>query len=213
MVNAISALIRYLTCDSSVDEPAYNVTLKPSSNGMDYEVRSYGPRVAIVTDRGLDAFGRLADYIGVGGDPQNEGSVEIAMTAPVAIEMTAPVVMSEDGNMMFILPAEYDTLASAPLPLSEEVWLKELPPSQGAVHRYSGPMFPFISRWKSTNLIEELDDALTTKLEGEFDVEWWGYDPPMTFPMCRRNEVYVELTEEQVDELKAVYEDRRMLTL
>ena len=37
----------------------------------------------------------------------------------------------------------------------------------------------------------------------EGKVQFWGFNPPMTLANLRRNEVWLELTEEQVQALKA----------
>merc|ERR1712071_716826 len=137
-----------------LEEPGYDVLME-SNMGFAYEVRRYGSRVAIETVNDNRAFNRLAEYIGVGGTPQNNGSMAINMTAPVtidttapvtidmtapvvidmtepvvttpeSIDMTAPVVTSENGFMQFILPAEYEFVSQAPVPLSDEVWLVQL---------------------------------------------------------------------------------------
>ena len=44
----------------------------------------------------------------------------------------------------------------------------------------------------------EMGEAWT---EGK--AQFWGFNPPMTLPNLRRNEVWLELTQEQLDALKA----------
>ena len=147
----------------------------------------------------------------MGTDPQNEGSVSISMTAPVTIAMTAPVVTSGD-NMQFILPSKYDTIESAPIPTEDDVWLVELPPSNGAVHRFSG--------WVSDDDRIEISEKFMAHVcgslsehpcvDGAYKVEVLQYDAPFIPGFLRRNEVLVELTDDQVDELKDIF-SRRML--
>ena len=175
-------------------------------------------------------FRALAGYIGVFGSPENEGSESIRMTAPVVIEgsgagtpiaMTAPVVISttsntreEDGNnmhvdteqkvMKFILPAEYDDIAKIPKPTNPAVHIESIPPSVGAVHRYAGKMSEEHNRQMAIELADQLiKDGLSTISEEDAleHFQFWGYNPPFTIPMFRRNEVWMELTEGQVDHL------------
>ncbi len=95
---------------TGVAEPSFEMLLSRSSASIPYEIRQYGVRYAIETEyqvgRDGDGFRALAGYIGVGTQPQNEGSTSIAMTAPVVTEsvkgekiaMTAPVVTSSGGE-------------------------------------------------------------------------------------------------------------------
>ena len=99
-------------------EPKYEVVLTRNGGSVHYEIRSYGKRYvatfsflmmvairsisrfAIETPMGTpssesegrrSAFWRLAGYIGVMGEPQNEGASKIAMTAPVAMKPSEKV--------------------------------------------------------------------------------------------------------------------------
>lgn len=176
-------------------------------------------------------FGTLARYIGVFGNPQNEGSevmdtkggTPIAMTAPVVIDkksqgtpiaMTAPVVMENsndakgDKRMKFFLPAEYDDLSKIPKPTNPAVKIVEVPPAVGAVHRYNGSFSDKINEQKALELAAQLREDGVTRLDDEYtkqNFEFWGFNPPFTLPMFRRNEVWLELTPEEVDMLQQKY--------
>mmetsp|Transcript_5864 Transcript_5864/g.12757 ORF Transcript_5864/g.12757 Transcript_5864/m.12757 type:complete len:242 (-) Transcript_5864:105-830(-) len=218
------------------EEPAYTVQLDrsgASGASFPYEIRSYGQRFAIEASFDADGqdkspFMKLAGYIGVLSDPQNEGETKIAMTAPVAMQrddrdggekkkkgtpiaMTAPVAMQRDGGddsnkkMQFFLPSKYDSMDKIPKPTNPDVTVKTVPPSIGAVHRYSGTFSETKSKAKATQLIEQLkSDGLTSLDENKAldTYQFFGYNPPFTIPIFRRNEVFVELTAEQVEELK-----------
>ena len=209
----------------TVEEPKYEVIWK-HTEGVEYEIRRYGERFAAEThyddDKTDQPFMRLARYIGVFGTPENEGQETIAMTVPVVkkdptkIAMTAPVVESigEDGEkvMDFMLQAEYDSYDKIPRPTNPQVQIREIPPAVGVVHRYSGSQ----STEKASEMATEL--ALELQKNGlDLDVndvlesyQYWGYNPPFTLPMLRRNEVWVELTEDQVEQLVNGYDADQM---
>ena len=241
------------------EEPSYTVLLDrtlaaaSSSNRGDvrtpYEIRRYGTRYAIEAafddpsspgdnpeENTRSPFMKLAGYIGVMSDPQNESREGIAMTAPVAMQrdsgddggddkkkggekiaMTAPVAMHRDGGedassdggttkkkMQFFLPSKYDSLDKIPAPTNPDVTIAEVPPAVGAVHRYSGTFSEAKSRKKAKALVEALQaDGATVDVDRAMkEYQFWGYNPPFTIPIFRRNEVWIELSEEQVDMLK-----------
>ena len=231
------------------EEPSYTVLLDrtSTSNGysqtLPYEIRQYGTRFAIETafedstgdntgkEETRSPFMKLAGYIGVMSDPQNESKEGIVMTAPVAMQrgsdaneknkgekiaMTAPVAMHRDGNddnnkssggtkkMQFFLPSKYDSLDKIPTPTNPDVTIAEVPPALGAVHRYSGTFSETKSRKKAQALVEALqaDGAEVDTDKAMREYQFWGYNPPFTIPIFRRNEVWIELSQEQVDMLK-----------
>jgi hypothetical protein len=200
---------------ASVAEPAFDVLFKHSS-GVSYEIRQYGQRFAAEAPYDGDdgsSFKLLARYIGVFGTPENEGQQSIAMTAPVikeksapkAIAMTAPVIKSDsDQKMQFILPAEYDSMSKIPKPTNPAVTILEIPPAKGAVHRYSGSWSDESGRKMAKDLAAQLQkDGLSELTEEEVleRYQWWGFNPPFTLPMFRRNEIWVPLTDVQVEQL------------
>uniref|UniRef100_A0A7S2UQ64 SOUL heme-binding protein n=1 Tax=Attheya septentrionalis TaxID=420275 RepID=A0A7S2UQ64_9STRA len=215
-----------------VAEPAFDLLLKRGTNvATSYEIRRYGERFAAeveyMTGNGENSpFGQLAKYIGVFGTPENEGDEKIAMTAPVvmeqsnndsgtAISMTAPVVRAQTDKdtgkmkMQFMLPAKYDDMSKIPKPTNANIHIKELPPAVGAVHVYSGSFNPKKSRKIADQLTEQLqnDGVAITKETAMDNYQFWGYNPPFTIPALRRNEVWIELTEAQVDDLMQSFSD------
>lgn len=201
----------------TVEEPPYTILLDRSSLACGYQIREYGKRVAIETSMNQkegdrSPFMKLASYIGVMGEPANEGGESIAMTAPVMktsgnkagtkIAMTAPVVRDENV-MLFVLPKDYDSAAKAPKPIDSTVVIRELPPETGAVHRYSGSLASDFCAKKALELAEQLrKDGLD--IDDQTAIEshsFWGYNPPFTLPMFRRNEVWIPLTSGQVQTL------------
>ena len=207
----------------TVAEPAFEILMERASNFRNvktsYEIRKYGERFAAeVSYRDADdtgsPFRALAGYIGVFGKPENEGGESISMTAPVVIEggtpiaMTAPVVTENDDNgekiMKFVLPTEYDDISKIPKPTNPAVHIEEIPPQVGVVHRYAGSLSEETNREMATALADQL---MADGVEGITEdyvlqhYQFWGYNPPFTLPMFRRNEVWVELSQDQVDQL------------
>ena len=207
----------------TVAEPAFEILLERTSYARNvktsYEIRKYGERFAaeVAYDDSDDTgtpFKALASYIGVFGKPQNEGGESMSMTAPVVIEggtpiaMTAPVVMENSGNsektMKFVLPAEYDDMSKIPKPTNPAVHIEEIPPQVGVVHRFSGSLSDDKNQQMAKALADQLMADGVEGMSENFALEpfqFWGYNPPFTIPMLRRNEVWLELTEEQVDHL------------
>ena len=242
-----------------------------------YEIRRYGTRYAIEAafddpsapppsagdengsngrrdDGTRSPFLKLAGYIGVLSEAQNEGGEGIAMTAPVAmrggssggssgssgsedqksnkkkdqkkkgekIAMTAPVAMHREGDtseagaaaatggrrtIRFFLPSKYDSLEKIPAPTHPGVTVRTVPPAVGAVHCYSGTFAEDTSRGRARALVETLrKDGAEVDINAALNgYEFWGYNPPFTIPALRRNEVWVELSEEQVEKLTTMY--------
>ncbi|CAB9497273.1 SOUL heme-binding protein [Seminavis robusta] len=207
----------------SVAEPAFEVLLERAHGPVQttYEIRRYGERFAAETtytgDGDNSPFRLLAQYIGVFGNPQNEASESISMTAPVmksgseggtAIAMTAPVMRSAnhkegEKTMQFVLPAEYDELSKIPKPTNPKVHIKEIPPQVGAVHRYSGSMDDSHSEKTAMELAAQLrkDGVEISDADALRSYNFWGYNPPFCLPAFRRNEVWIELTTDQAEQL------------
>ena len=212
-----------------IEEPAFSVLLDRQGAALPYEIREYGTRFAIETYFGTDnadrpPFMKLAGFIGVGSAPKNDGGRAIAMTAPVAmqrdhsggqkISMTAPVVMEGEGGtdsgaprkMQFILPREFDAMDKIPKPSDPDVTVVEIPPSRGAVHRYSGRFSEKDARVKAEKLVAQLKADGLEKFDEKKALDthqFWGFNPPFTLPAFRRNEVWIELSKEDAKNLEA----------
>mmetsp|Transcript_19361 Transcript_19361/g.38688 ORF Transcript_19361/g.38688 Transcript_19361/m.38688 type:complete len:197 (+) Transcript_19361:315-905(+) len=183
---------------TGVAEPAYDVIFRSAKANV--ELRSYSTRFAIRTKCEADnkAFMSLAGYIGVTSSPQNSASAPIAMTAPVVKDGC-------DSTMSFILPEAFKSLEDVPRPTSPDVSVAEVPPAWGAVRAFSG--------WAPKEKAERERDALLEELRGrglarEEGAKWelWQYNPPFTIPFLRRNEVWVEMTREECEDVKANFE-------
>jgi hypothetical protein len=168
------------------------------------EIRQYGPRLAAETDMGPSsgieaeretAFMALAAFI----FGQNRQGPVVAMTAPVSVEkvtapiaMTAPVAMEpgEQGRVMrFFMPAEY-TLETLPRPGNDRVRIVTVPAQKLAVLRFSGEADDEQVAARKAELLAGLAGS---NWEAVGEPGFFGYDPPMTPPEQRRNEVFVEV--------------------
>lgn len=203
-----------------VAEPSFEVLYR-SSGAVAYEIRRYGTRFAAEAtfdpskDEDATPFRLLARYIGVFGNPENECSQSIAMTAPVVkqkpqqISMTAPVVKQtgKAGKMImsFLLPADMDDMSKIPKPTNEKVAIKSIPPATGAVYRYAGSQSTETTRDNAMLLGKQLqEDGI--QMDGERILsthQFWGYNPPFTLFFLRRNEVWLELSDDEVRHLTA----------
>ncbi|MBB4284409.1 SOUL family heme-binding protein [Roseospira goensis] len=190
---------------SRIEQPTYEVvdTLDDAT-----EVRRYAPRLAaearLPGGDGTMARGRafriLFDYIA----GANTGGRKIAMTTPVEsgrrsgqrIAMTTPVETAAGPGrggggyaMRFFLPASF-TLETAPAPTDDRVALVEIPAATVAVRRFTGLRgTPMVDRQKA-KLRQTLARA-ADRWQAQGTPVAWFYDPPMTLPFLRRNEVAV----------------------
>merc|ERR1712071_96449 len=206
---------------------------RPATAQMTYQIREYGIRFAAEVeyaggDRNTGSpFRALAKYIGVFGEAENEGVESMAMTAPVAMErkgtpmaMTAPVAMeknaSTDGGgktMKFFLPAEYDSMEKIPKPTNPNVKISEIPPQVGVVHRYSGSLSEQLHDEKAKALSAQLREDGIDRMTEEYVMEnyqFWGFNPPFTISMFRRNEVWLKLTQGEVEILQRKFKTEEL---
>jgi hypothetical protein len=186
----------------SIEQPEYAVL---SSSG-NREVRRYEARiVAETTGEGTreealnEAFSILAGYIFGGNVP----AARIAMTAPVTqsreaerIAMTAPVLQqkSEEGEpagwiVQFTMPTRY-RIDDLPRPTDGRVRIREVPPSTMAVIRFSGLARSNALQKKERELREFMAGE---KLDAAGEAVYAFYNPPLTPPPFRRNEVLIEV--------------------
>jgi hypothetical protein len=191
---------------SDVENAPY--TLIKSDDVQQIEVRNYDSMVLVSTSMSSDssngAFRKLFGYIT--GD--NEGAIEISMTAPVImddnnatkndiqkgaeISMTAPVFMNEsadNNSMSFVMPKDF-TLATTPKPTNPDVYVSELKDYKVAVIQFSGTLSDsnvekhtnILAAWMNENGYEAIGEPLNA-----------AYNGPLTLPMWRTNEVLIEV--------------------
>eukprot|EP00980_Cylindrotheca_fusiformis_P003702 scaffold821_cov122-Cylindrotheca_fusiformis.AAC.6 len=190
----------------SVAEPHFEVLLERQHHvDTSYEIRKYGRRFAATCsydDAGDEdsPFKALAGYIGVLGKPQNECEEEtIAATAPVVTE-------HDDGKkvMKFMLLEQYEDMSEIPKPTNPAVHIEEIPPQVGVVHQYHGSLKEKRNKELAKELAEQLMKDGVEGINEDYVMEnyqFWGYNPPFTLPVFRRNEVWLQLTEDQVEYL------------
>lgn len=212
---AIAALVGFLYLARgrhNFDEPSYQITMKEEN----IEIREYdGYTVAEITisatfDRATSqSFRPLFGYIS--GD--NLARADLEMTAPVLVEptsekiaMTVPVLVEptavpqgdpqtliegsvETWTTAFILPEPY-TSNTAPIPDDSRITIRDIPSHQVASIRFNGSFTnravekhrQMLEHWLADQGLPHLSDWRAA-----------AYDPPMTPPSFRRNEVLVTL--------------------
>lgn len=184
----------------SIEKPSYDVL--EVRNG--YELREYKDyivaQVEVQWERGeaLNAgFRILAGYIFWG----NEKKESISMTSPVNdiektsvnISMTAPVNDIETQKdihlVQFVLPSKY-TLATLPVPDDKKIQIKKVEWYTAAALRYT--------MWATDKKIKSYQQILDKYLKRD-NLKIVGkvisaqYNPPLSFPLMRRNEIIAEI--------------------
>ena len=175
-----------------IEKPEYTVI--HVEDGVEY--RQYEPYLvsesfATVEDGNYEAAGqtavdRVLAYIrGDNRRVDNEAESEkMGMTLP--IEQT----MAADGwRVSLKVPSRY-ARDEVPLPNDARVTIREVPARLMAVIRHSG-------RWTQENFTSQMDKLTRTieaqSVESVGDMEMAFYNPPITPPFLRRNEVMVEV--------------------
>lgn len=151
-----------------------NIEVRRYPEAVAASVRRQGGTYKEVANPG---FRTLANYI-FGG---NEAGKQIAMTAPVHMEMGA-----DSSRMRFIMP-EGLTLDSLPSPQDGSITLDRLPEETLAVLRFGG----FANEERIAQHCEQLLTELRSAgVEPIGPLRFMGYDPPWQL-VARRNEVAV----------------------
>ena len=188
-------------------EPPFSLPTK-ISGPLTVEVRAYPSYViaSVPMNTGGDdqAFGILARYIGVFGEPANTKSEAMAMTSPVltkgqsqAMAMTSPVIQDRDmSSMAFVLPFEFTTVNQAPTPKDKRVKLDLVPKKVIVAYTFSGSSpKKEVSQKHFDEMKRLLQDGKYIEGGEELSYEVAQYHPPFTLPFLRRNEVWVQLKE------------------
>ncbi len=129
------------------------------------------------------SFQALADYI----FGKNSLKIQMAMTAPVLQEKKA-----SKWVMCFVLPAKFN-LATAPMPDNPNIKIEARPSEIVAAIEYAGLNSREKIAEKKQELIQWLVDETSFTAEAEPRIA--QYDPPMTIPFLRRNEIQIPVRE------------------
>ena len=186
---------------SDVEKPDYKVI----QSEQNIEIRQYEPMIIAEVevdgkreDAIGDGFRLLADYI----FGNNTVQQVISMTAPVQqkenqkIAMTAPVQQQSTGKswrMSFVMPSKY-SMDSLPVPNNNLVRLKEILTKKFVVIEFSGT--------NSNENVTEHENQLMNYIEAN-QIKITGspkyafYNAPWTLPFMRRNEVMIEINQQQ----------------
>ena len=206
MITSIIALILFVgvlagPVMSDVEKPDYKVI----QSEQNIEIRQYEPMIIAEVevdgkreDAIGDGFRLLANYI----FGNNTVQQVISMTAPVQqkenqkIAMTAPVQQQSTGKswrMSFVMPSKY-SMDSLPVPNNNRVRLKEILTKKFVVIEFSGTN-------SNENVIEHENqlmnyiEANQIKINGSPNYAF--YNPPWSLPFLRRNEVMIEINQQQ----------------
>jgi hypothetical protein len=163
----------------SIKEPPYQVieTLENDVEIREYSDQIWAKTLAVDQNQG---FGRLFSYItGANKDEKK-------------IEMTAPVVTSdEDGKifMAFVMPEGFD-LEGTPRPLDENVSIELVKERRMGVIAFSG----YATEESRKRHLVVLEETLKSQgIETRGDPVLMQYNDPWTPPFMRRNEVGLEI--------------------
>ena len=186
---------------SDVEKPDYKVI----QSEQNIEIRQYEPMIIAEVevdgkreDAIRDGFRLLADYI----FGNNTVQQVISMTAPVQqkenqkIAMTAPVQQQSTGKswrMSFVMPSKY-SMDSLPVPNNNRVRLKEILTKKFVVIEFSGT--------NSNENVTEHENQLMNYIEANQikingSPKYAFYNPPWSLPFLRRNEVMIEINQQQ----------------
>jgi len=186
---------------SDVEKPDYKVI----QSEQNIEIRQYDPMIIAEVevdgkreDAIGDGFRLLADYI----FGNNTVQQVISMTAPVQqkenqkIAMTAPVQQQSTGKswrMSFVMPSKY-SMDSLPVPNNNRVRLKEILTKKFVVIEFSGT--------NSNENVTEHENQLMNYIEANQikindSPKYAFYNPPWSLPFLRRNEVMIEINQQQ----------------
>ena len=192
----------------AIKEPDFTLIKKEKL----FELRAYAPMIIAEVEVSGDmkqasnrGFKLIADYIFGNNTAVDGQAAKISMTAPVTMEaksekisMTAPVTMeqSNDANtwrVHFVMPSEY-SMKTLPKPNNSRVNIREVPPHNYAVIRFSG----FTGDKKVAKKTQELLDWMRSEvLEPIGTPELARYNAPITPPFFRRNEVMIKYQQDQ----------------
>ena len=167
------------------------------------ETRDYAPKIIAQTQVSgarqeaiSKGFRAIADFI----FGNNTASAKVSMTAPVMqqqqsekIAMTAPVMQqAKDGDkwtVAFVMPDKY-TMETLPKPNNDAVTLIQIPEQRFIVIRFSG-------RATDKNIQNHTDKLnayiKNNNIEAISAPQYAFYNPPLTLPFMRRNEIMREI--------------------
>ena len=186
---------------SNVEKPDYKVI----QTERNIEIRQYEPMIIAEVevdgkreDAIREGFRLIADYIFGNNTVQRD----IAMTAPVQqqesqkIAMTAPVQQQSTGRswqISFVMPSKY-SMETLPEPKNDRVRLKEIMTKKFVVIKFSGT--------NSNENVTEHENQLMNYIEANQikiidSPKYAFYNAPWTLPFMRRNEVMIEINQQQ----------------
>ncbi len=194
----------------AIEEPEYTVLKTDKS----FELRAYQPMIIAEVKVSGDmkqassrGFKLIADFIFGNNTSTNGESSKISMTKPVTMEpqnidqqsekisMTVPVTMEQSTredkdswSVHFVMPSEY-TLETLPKPNDERVKIRQIQETNYAVIKFSGFTGDEKVKRKTSELLEWMESESILPVGVP---ELARYNPPITPPFLRRNEVKIK---------------------
>ena len=172
---------------SKIETVEYDVIVKEDQ----YEIRKYRDFFIVEYENIRDpesqrGFGTLFKYIG----SENKEDQKISMTKPVIEEM-------DDGGkrMAFIVPKKF--ASKIPEPKDENLKVKKFSEGLFAVIEYSGVS----NKSKEAKMKQKLESWIVEqdyKQGSNYMLAF--YNPPFTPPLFRRNEIWVRIVNDKVEE-------------
>ena len=186
---------------SDVEKPDYEVI----QSVQNIEIRQYEPMIIAEVevdgkreDAIRDGFRLIADYI----FGNNTVEQNISMTAPVQqkenqkIAMTSPVQQQLAGKswqISFVMPSKYN-MDSLPVPNNNRVRLKKILTKKFVVIEFSGSN-------SNENVIGHENQLMNFIEANQINIigspKYAFYNAPWTLPFLRRNEVMIEINQQQ----------------
>ena len=126
------------------------------------------------------------------------------ITGPQKISMTVPVTTNRE-YMQFVLPVEFSSVDQIPKPNDNSIAIHSIPQRIVAVSTFHGAYSNVFFEQKLNELHRNLlRDELLASVDGgrvvdNENIKWSyaQYNPPFTIPYFRRNEVWIEIPNDQ----------------
>lgn len=163
------------------ETPDYEVLVKED----EYEIRRYKGFFIVEHENKKDntsGFQFLFNYI----SSDNKENQKMSMTVPV-------IQQSREGSkkMAFVVPEEFNE--NIPEPNNPNLKVKKFNEGLFAVIRYSG----LSNKSKELKMSKKLEEWISEKdYKKQSDYMLASYNSPFTLPMLKRNEIWVEVSDE-----------------
>ncbi|MGS0973734.1 MAG: SOUL family heme-binding protein [Candidatus Izemoplasmataceae bacterium] len=162
------------------ESPSYTILKKDKNIEVRHYDTYYTSTVHETSLAGKSGFGVLFSYI----SGKNDAKKKISMTVPVINEL------DQDMSMEFVVPKEY--YDNIPSPQDKRITIKKHPEKEVAVYSFSG--------FSNEKKIQKIQTKLQIWLKDQHLTPTGNYilaryNPPITPPCFRKNELMIEIME------------------